>query len=58
MAVVRTDADCSKGYNFALASSPDSAVFFNGPYKDFPEHHFISPIPVERLFGHTPFKKK
>ena len=60
MAVVRTDADRSKAYNFVFATSSNGAVCFNGPYKDFAEHHFAtgSGIPIERLFGHTPSKEK
>jgi hypothetical protein len=60
MAVVRTDADRAKAYNFIFATSSDGAVYFNGPYKDFAEHHFATDtaIPIDRLFGHTPFKEK
>ena len=60
IAVVRTDADRAKSYNWVFATSSDGAVCFNGPYKDFAEHHFAQggAIPIEKLFGHAPFSKK
>ena len=56
MAVVRTDGDLAKAYNFVFASSNNGLVYFNGPHYNFPEHHFASsaPVPIEALFGHIP----
>ena len=60
MAVIRTDADRAKVYNYVFATSSNGAVCFNGPYKNFPEHHLDigRAIPIEVLFGHSPFNKK
>lgn len=59
LAVVRTDADLNKAYNYVFATSSDGRVYFNGPYKDFPQHHFAKRKPVIyfTLFGHTPFSE-
>jgi hypothetical protein len=59
MAVVRTDGGVGKAYNYVFATSNNGQVCFNGPYKDFPQHHFDStePIILFTIFGHTPFKK-
>lgn len=56
MVVVRSDRAKWKAYNYVFASSGDGHVYFNGPYKDFPSHHFSSSaqIPIESLFGNTP----
>jgi|SRR3989339_65215 len=56
LAVVRSDKGLSKAYNYIFASSEDGRVYFNGPYKNFPEHHFssTSPVSLENLFGHFP----
>jgi len=60
MAVVRIDGRTLKAYNYVLASSGDGLVYFNGPYKDFPSHHFSSSsqVAIESLFGHTPVSTK
>jgi hypothetical protein len=60
MAVVRNDGGTLKAYNYVLASSADGRVYFNGPFKDFPAHHFSSSsnVPVESLFGNTPVTTK
>ena len=59
IAVVRTDADLAKAYNYVLATSSNGQVYFNGPYKNFPGHHFdpASAVTVASLFGHGPFKE-
>ena len=53
-AVARTDGDTAKGYNYAFGISTDGDVYYAGPFKDFPEHHWSTsePIPVEELFGY------
>ena len=60
MVIVRNDGGTLKAYNFALASSGDGRVYFNGPHKDFPSHHFSSSsqVPIESLFGNTPVSTK
>lgn len=60
LAVLRTDGDVSKVYNYIFASSADGRVYFNGPYKNFPGHHLssTSQVTVESLFGHTPKSTK
>jgi hypothetical protein len=57
--IVRTEEEMAKAYNFVIATSSDGKVYYNGPYKDFPDHHFnvLLPVPIESLFGHTPFTK-
>jgi hypothetical protein len=59
-AVVRNDQGVSKAYNYVFASSGDGRVYFNGPYKHFPEHHFTSTsqVSLESLFGHIPGSTK
>ena len=59
MVVVRTDAGVAKAYQFVLATSSNGQVCFNGPYKNFPGHHFApgASVTVASLFGHGPFKK-
>ena len=54
--VVRTDGETHKAYNYIFASSADQRVYFNGPFKSFPNHHFssTSEVALESLFGHTP----
>ena len=56
LAVVRIDQGRWKAYNFVFASSGDGQIYFNGPYKNFPEHHFTSTsqVSLESLFGHIP----
>lgn len=56
LAVVRNDKGLWKAYNYILASSGDGRIYFNGPYKSFPEHHFesTSSVALENLFGHFP----
>lgn len=56
LAVVRNDKGLWKAYNYVFASSGDGRVYFNGPYKNFPEHHFSSTasVSLENLFGHFP----
>ena len=60
LAVLRTDEELWKAYNYIFASSGDGRVYFNGPYKSFPEHHFssTSQVTVESLFGHIPSSTK
>jgi hypothetical protein len=60
LAVLRTDDGMMKAYNYAFASSGDGRVYFNGPYKNFPEHHFssTSQVTLEGLFGHVPYSTK
>lgn len=57
MAVLRTNAGLRKAYNYVFATSSDGKQYFNGPYKDFPEHHVAAHEPVVYfvLFGNTPF---
>jgi len=57
LAVVRTDGNLNKAYNYIFASSSDGNVYFNGPYKDFAEHHSPKRKPVIyfTIFGNTPF---
>ena len=56
LVVVRNDNGLWKAYNYIFASSGDGRVYFNGPYKNFPEHHFstTASISLESLFGHFP----
>ena len=60
MAVVRADARTNKAYNYVFGSSSDGLVYFNGPFKNFPEHHFTSTsqVSLEKLFGNTPTSTK
>jgi hypothetical protein len=60
MAVVRTDGDLAKAYNYVLGSSNDGRVYFNGPHYNFSQHHFASTSSVapENLFGHISFTNK
>ena len=60
LAVVRTDGEMAKAYNYLFASSNDGRVYFNGPHYNFPQHHFAStaPVSVETLFGHISFSTK
>lgn len=57
LAVVRTDGDLNKAYNYIFASSSNGEVYFNGPYKDFAQHHSPKRKPVIyfTIFGNTPF---
>lgn len=56
LAVIRNDKGLWKAYNYVFASSGDGLVYFNGPYKDFAEHHFssTSSVSLENLFGNFP----
>ena len=56
LAVVRNDNGLWKAYNYVFASSADDRVYFNGPYKNFPQHHFstTASVSLENLFGHCP----
>lgn len=60
LAVLRTNQGLWKAYNYVFASSGDGRVYFNGPYKNFPEHHFssTSQVTLESLFGHIPSSTK
>ena len=60
LAVIRTDQGMWKAYNYVFASSGDGRVYFNGPYKTFPDHHFssTSQVSLESLFGHIPYSTK
>lgn len=60
LAVVRADGGTNKAYNYVFASSNDGRVYFNGPFKNFPEHHFTlsNQVPLEKLFGNTPASTK
>jgi hypothetical protein len=59
-AVVRHDGDTAKAYNYVFGTSSDGHVYFAGPHKDFPSHHFAvsKAVPVESLFGHPLTKGK
>ena len=55
LAAVRTESELGKAYNFILGVSSDRNVYFAGPFKDFPAHHFQSSqaVPIAALFiGH------
>lgn len=56
--VLRTDGDLRKGYNYVFATSTDGGLYFNGPYKNFPEHHAqkAEPVILFSILGNTPFK--
>jgi hypothetical protein len=58
--VVRRDGDLGKAYNYVFATSTDGQVYFAGPYKDFPAHHFATsnPVPAESLFDSRLVKSK
>jgi hypothetical protein len=60
LAVVRTDGELGKAYNYVFATSSNGFVVYNGPHKCFPQHHFSSsaPVPVEQLFNHVSFTTK
>jgi hypothetical protein len=52
-AVVRFEGDTGKAYNYLFATSSDGQVYYAGPYKGLPSHHFpaSSRVPIESLFG-------
>jgi len=54
IAVVRTDGDLSKAYNYLVGTSSNGSVYFTGPFKNFGDHHFASSksVSIESLFGH------
>jgi hypothetical protein len=58
--ITREDDGIGKGYNFLLAQTNDGVYVYNGPYKYFDEHHFLTgnPIPVRSLFGNIPYPEK
>jgi len=58
IAVVRQYGDIGKADNYIFATSTNGLVYFTGPYKGIPSHHFATstPVPIEGLFGH-PFTK-
>jgi hypothetical protein len=58
--VARVDRDIAKNYQFVIAVSSDGATHFAGPFKAFSGHHVTSGqcIPVNSLFGHTPFSTR
>lgn len=58
IAVVRYDGDIAKAYNYIFATSSNAMVYFCGPHKGFPSHHWATStsVSVESLFGH-PFTK-
>ena len=55
--VTRVDREITKNYLYPLATSSGGTVCFTGPYKGFDGHHVKSGqnVPVNSLFGHTPF---
>lgn len=59
-AVVRHDGGTAKAYNYLFATSSDGQVYFAGPYKGIPSHHFAASkeVAVEGLFGHPLTKGK
>lgn len=60
IALVRYDGDVAKAYNYIFATSSNAMVYFSGPHKDFPSHHWATStsVPVESLFGHPLTKGK
>ncbi len=59
MAITRIEEATAKNYNYVFASFADGKVYSMGPFKNFPFHHSpsASPVPIEDLFGHHPFKR-
>jgi hypothetical protein len=53
MAVVRTDGELSKAYQYVFGTSSDGRVCFTGPFTNFSAHHFSSDsaINITALFG-------
>jgi hypothetical protein len=58
--VLRTEGDLRKAYNFVFATSSDGALYFNGPYKDFDDHHIeeSQPVVIFTILNNTPFSPK
>lgn len=57
IAVIRQEGDIGKADNHIFATSTNGLVYFTGPYKGIPSHHFAaSSVPIDGLFGH-PFTK-
>lgn len=58
--VARMERDITKNYQYAFATLRGGTISFTGPYKGFCGHHVVSGqnIPVNSLFGHTPFSKR
>jgi hypothetical protein len=59
MVIQRTGGATTKAYNYAVATSSDGIVYYNGPYYNFKGHHIdsASSVPILSLFRHTPFSK-
>jgi len=57
--LVRTQGD-ARAYVYGFGTSPDGQVYYAGPFTNFADHHFASssPVPVEKLFGHTPYSPR
>ena len=57
--LTRVEREITKNYQYAVATSRGGNIYFTGPYKGFREHHVVSGqnIPVNSLFGHTPFSR-
>lgn len=57
MLVTCVASGTAKNYQFVFAFSSDGNAYFAGPYKRFAHHHVESGqnVPVNSLFGHTPF---
>lgn len=56
--VARVESATTKNYQYVFATSSDGTVYFTGPYRGI-GHHVTSgqSIPVNSLFGNTPFSK-
>jgi hypothetical protein len=54
IAVIRLDEGIGKADNYIFATSSNRLVYFTGPYKGIPSHHFTTsvPVPINGLFGH------
>lgn len=56
--VARVESGTTKNYQFVFATSSDGTAYFAGPYKGFGHYvHNGQCIPVNSLFGNTPFSK-
>jgi hypothetical protein len=58
--VARVESAVTKNYQFVFALSSDGKTYFAGPFKEFEHHHVSSGdnVPVNSLFGHTPFSRR
>lgn len=56
--VTRVESETAKNYLYPFAASSGGTAY-TGPYKGFCGHHVVSGqnIPVNSLFGHTPFSR-